>query len=911
MPFGAVSGANQHWIATLSTHLVGSGARVVWGQKVAPNPAPPPKGVVAYPYSDLEAGPLETPPPGGPLLLNIDGPSPYADRTRHLWRSFNMGAGDVFFLPEARLADLEALWEIYAFTDISQAPCTLVRLSEISPGARTAMSYDEIIERLRWIAYRLDTLDLPGKKIVFWPASTLIAHLLERAGLPVTEVIPVGGAGESRGALVALGALGEDEERLIARVSDHVGGRPVDVVCQSATDVARFKSAVSFDVQGVGAPLAAHYETMVVAADLLFAVARAGIDCDAGRAFILDDAEGEPWGALDVPARDQPARPAPTPDKLAARLVELTVDAAKSIPEPRPVVVHIAPTWPSAGSTHVFQGQLDWLRKRGLPTICLHLDTADFEWNDVLSDVPDLLTRLPGKEALHRWFLSRPSEERQFEATSGISPPYSHLSLEGEERISRQVRLPSSLIAFLRHRQVHFVVLNYGHNWPMVERLGLEGHPVALEAHDIRPLQHALYNTAPVIESAIDVELAMFARATCAVFINRQEKAAFEKAYPNKPAVSAFPFRDAPLPTPVRSRFETAASSLLSASQLSLDVVRDIFLPRSERRRRFAVFVGSNHAANITSLQWFFLNAYPEGLIDPDLVIIVAGAIDEAFVGAQLPNVIFCGRLSELDLLYKAADVLLLAVTAGTGLPIKTLDALTAGVPFVATSKAMEAIPGLTELAGAHDDGRAFAAQARRLAFDDAARARFTRKLDDYRVGNASQGAYEQSWDEALTAMKVPLLEGPRSPDSQGFTRYVDRPAGRLNQRYYFWSGHGLEEMIGAQQEGDGLMLEAPYVRVGLSCTPTFAAGADSRQRLELTARMTATEKTRALIALQGTVRGSIVLEAGRPMRIALDAPRPSRGRPDRLSLEIRLETPGGETPGPVHLQELSATSLS
>ena len=908
LPFGDASGVNQGWISGLSAHLVGSGTKVVWGVQVGSSRAP--EGVVTYPYSDLAAGLLELSPPNGALLLNADGPNPYADRTRHLWRSFNLGAQDVFFLPEAGLADLEALWEIYAFADIGHAPLTLLRLSEFLPSGK-AMSYDEIMERLRWVAYRLNTLDLPGKKIIICPGSILISELLEEAGLPVTDVIPVTAVDQSRGALIAVATVGDDEEHLIARLNGNFGGRPTDVVCLSPADVARFKNAASFDIHGVEASLTGHYDRVVVAADLVFSVARAGIDCARGQAFILDQADGESWGAIASPVGAHHSPLALTSNLLAARLLELAADAATRTPEPRPIVVHIAPAWPSAGSTHVFQGQLDWLSKRGLPTVCVHLDTADLEWNDALVGVPELLTRLPGEQALHRWFLSRPSEERQVEETTGTPPPYSQLSLEGEERISRQVRLPSSLVAFLKYRKVHFVVLNYGHNWPLVERLGLETHPIALETHDIRPIQHALHNAAPVIGSALDVEFAMFARATCAIFINRQEMALFARRYPKNACVGAFPFRDRPLPTTVRSRFETSATALLSVGRFPLDVVADFFVPRVERRRRFAVFVGSNHAANIESLQWFLLNAYPEGLVDPNLVIIVVGAIDEAFVDADLPNVFFCGRLSELDLLYKAADVLLLPVTAGTGLPIKTLDALTAGVPFVATSKAMEAIPGLVELAGAYDDGRAFASRVRTLAFDEDARAAFAGKIEDYRARHANQGQYEDSWDDVLKAMKVPVIGGIQSPVGGGLMRYVERPAGRLNQRYYFWNGHGLEETIGAVQEGDGLMLSAAYVRLGLSCAPTFPAASVSPERLEVTARLEAIDRTRAFVALQGRPRGSFVLEAGRPMHIALDATLPSRGRSHRLSLEIRLESPTGETLGAVQLQQLTAAWLS
>ncbi|HSZ73508.1 MAG TPA: glycosyltransferase [Rhizomicrobium sp.] len=906
MPFGAPDGANMRWISALSKQLVKTGAKTVWGTQASPNQPRPPEGVIAYPYSDLGNALQDRVQAKSPLLHNADAPCPYADRTWHLWRSFDLGAQDVFFLPDAHLADLEALWNIYAFTNIARAPLTLLRLTRIAPAG--TMSFDEMMERLRWAAYRLNCLDLAGKKVVIVPGSALIAQLLERAGLAATDPLPVSDAAPRSGTLLTLPTVGEDEQRLIAQLKAS-GHQSVDVICLSPADVVRLSNDASFDIHGINAQPDGYYSRIVTYADLAFAVAHAGVDCGKDCCFILDKADAGMWDAILAPAKNDDLPLALTPEQLAKRLSEIAAEAASHTPSPSAIVVHIAPAWPSAGSTHVFQSQLEWLHSRGLPVICLHLDTDDLDWHATLNRVPELLGRLPGNQALHRWFLSRAREERQCETDTATPAPYTRLSLEGEERISRQVRLPGSLIAFLKHRDVRFVVLNYGHNWPLVERLSLEKHPVALETHDIRPIQHGLYNNTPVIESAVDVELAMFARARCAVFINRHEQATFEKRFAKTPSVCAFPFRDAALPQTLHSRFETRATSILSLSQLPLEIVRDFFLPREERRRRFAVFVGSNHAANITSLQWFFLNAYPHGLVDPDLTILVAGAIHEAFANAHLPNVYFCGRMDGLELLYKTADVLLLPVTAGTGLPIKTLDALTARVPFVATSNAMEAIPGLTDLVGAHNDGKAFAARLRELAFDDGARNAFMERISDYCAQHANQGQYNVVWDGVLKTMNVEGVGGPIAPAPRRLVHEVDWPAGRLNQRYYFWEGHGLEELVGGGREMDGgLMLNAPYARLGLSCTPAFPLQAGGR--LEVTARLSAREATRVLVAFQGKVGGNFALQAERPVYIALGAEQPPSGRPQRLSLEFRLESEGWVETSPVQIQQLSIAGM-
>jgi glycosyltransferase involved in cell wall biosynthesis len=643
----------------------------------------------------------------------------------------------------------------------------------------------------------------------------------------------------------------------------------------------------------------------------MFAVARSDVECAPNQAFVLSGHDGSTLA--DAVASVETGRPLPAiaPDALAKRLAEIVGEASLKTPQPKDVVVHIAPAWPSAGSSHVFRCQLEWLEKRGVPAICIHLDTDDLEWNDRLGRVPEELANLPGGQALHRWFLSRSREERQAEEGAAIPPPYSHLSLEGEERIARHVRIPDSLIAFLRHRTVRFVLLNYGHNWPLIERLGLERCPVAVETHDIRPIQHALYNAAPVVESALDVELAMFARSTCAVFINENERAAFQRRYPSNAAMSAFPFLDVFPPEPARSRFETEATALLSLTQLPLNIVLDLFRPRQERRRRFALFVGSNHAANVESLRWFLLGAYPQGLIDADLVIMIAGGIAEAFASANLPNVHFCGRVSDLASLYAAADVLLLPVTAGTGLPIKTLDALTARVPFVGTSKAVDAIPGLKDLVGAYDDGREFAERVRAIAFDDAAGTAFVGKINSYCAANANQSCYQDAWDGVLTTMNVKTAPSLHAPAARALDRRVAQPAGRLDQRYYFWEGHGLEELIGAHSGAEGIELTAAYARIGLAWLSPLSLDSVPPKHVELTGQIAAALSTQVLVTVQGTFRFKLTLRPGMTEHFAFRAPLASPQRTSRLSLEFRLEFDSAVEPQVVTVQRLSVAYMS
>jgi glycosyltransferase involved in cell wall biosynthesis len=538
----------------------------------------------------------------------------------------------------------------------------------------------------------------------------------------------------------------------------------------------------------------------------------------------------------------------------------------------------------------VFATQLQWLHERGCPVVCLHLDTDDIEANHVKGGIAGRLEALPGGRALHRWFLARPLAERALERDTGTPSAYDYFSLEGEERIARQVAIPDSLHQFLRHREVQFVLLNYGHNWPLVERLGLAAAPVMIETHDVRPVQHGLYNEEPTVESAVTLELGMFAKATCAVFINDDERLHFSEGHPGTRAVSAFPFQDVAEAPMARSLFETQASTALGALALPLDIVDEILRPRDQRTRRFAVFVGSTHKANVFSLEWFLTQVYPLGLMDPRLVILIVGSVGEALPELDLPNVYCTGRLPDLQPIYAAADVILLPIRIGTGLPIKSLDALTAGAPFVATTAAISAIPGLVEAVGAADEPEAFAERVLALAFDAEEERAFRERVGRLKSGSASWGAYAAAWDDVVRALPGagPRPEPP-APQPLSLAPALGAPAGAAAGEFYFWSGHGLEEVVGADVGEQGLQIREPYFRLGLQC---WVAGS-SAESLRLSFRLSSDLPVSCLLAVDGEVQGGLRLGA-EPLAVHLTLPLAAEASVRFATLELRFEGAAG-----------------
>lgn len=73
-------------------------------------------------------------------------------------------------------------------------------------------------------------------------------------------------------------------------------------------------------------------------------------------------------------------------------------------------------------------------------------------------------------------------------------------------------------------------------------------------------------------------------------------------------------------------------------------------------------------------------------------VLRVAGEVCSAFRGLELPNVQFLGYCDSLDDFYAQADIVVAPLIMGTGLKIKTIEALAYGKPVVGTRIAFEGL---------------------------------------------------------------------------------------------------------------------------------------------------------------------------------------------------------------------------
>jgi glycosyltransferase involved in cell wall biosynthesis len=115
------------------------------------------------------------------------------------------------------------------------------------------------------------------------------------------------------------------------------------------------------------------------------------------------------------------------------------------------------------------------------------------------------------------------------------------------------------------------------------------------------------------------------------------------------------------------------------------------------------IIVSSNNTGNVDSLIWFLREVAPKV---PGVRVKIAGNVD-AGVRARAPELHaahsdwFLGRVEDPGAVYASARLVLLPTSAGTGLSIKTVEALSSGLPIIATPQALRGMGAeVRDLAG-------------------------------------------------------------------------------------------------------------------------------------------------------------------------------------------------------------------
>ena len=132
------------------------------------------------------------------------------------------------------------------------------------------------------------------------------------------------------------------------------------------------------------------------------------------------------------------------------------------------------------------------------------------------------------------------------------------------------------------------------------------------------------------------------------------------------------------------------------------------------------LYVGGYNGANIDGLRRFLSSAWPAiRAQNPHAKLHVCGYVYRAFLAERFEHVIFLGHQESVEAEYAAASIVINPAWIGTGLKIKTVEALAYGKPLVTTAKGIEGLPlDVKQSTVVVDDNAEFAAAVSRLLAD-------------------------------------------------------------------------------------------------------------------------------------------------------------------------------------------------
>jgi glycosyltransferase involved in cell wall biosynthesis len=382
----------------------------------------------------------------------------------------------------------------------------------------------------------------------------------------------------------------------------------------------------------------------------------------------------------------------------------VTVEPSSISRSTKPTVIIVGPPWPRSGTARVMQNQIDYYRDRGYLTVfvCVPIHCS---YTETYSDWVNIKHGMQEIGADHIFFA--PIDNRRFvigKYVGWVRHAFRGTAFDWIVSTARSAQLPEEAIRLIAGLPIALINVNHVFTLGFAQRLLrqavkpgrqvpiiLETHDVQAhlleERHEINPWTHRVDSLKRLLSS----ELSLLNETNVLVHCSVDDFNFFKPRLPLKPHVLALPSID------------EAFISTVNATSPSSDPI-DL------------LFVGQSTDPNCAAMKWFFEMVWPL-IADRGYHLKIVGQVD-MLVRKNLPDVYrtfrsnFVGPIAELAPSYRAARCVFAPMVSGTGISIKTIEALALGKPFVGTSKAYRGMPmDRIEQAGlhAHDTPQDFA----------------------------------------------------------------------------------------------------------------------------------------------------------------------------------------------------------
>jgi len=238
----------------------------------------------------------------------------------------------------------------------------------------------------------------------------------------------------------------------------------------------------------------------------------------------------------------------------------------------------------------------------------------------------------------------------------------------------RQCTVPQAVQRLISKARIDYLYVNHYFTLPLAKSMKPDV-PVFLDTHDIQSLNYVSHDyhqrirmRAAPFTACLKEELAIVDLADRVAMVSREE---IELARHYRPEHDYFYY----IPIP-----ETFAGS------------EHVTTSRQWRTPLQATIVASRNPANERSLAWFLKSVWPR-VADLPYHLTIVGNINRSFEKYSHPKVTFAGLVDDLQAAYRQADLIILPITNGGGIAIKTLEAIQAELPIVCTPHAMRGLP--------------------------------------------------------------------------------------------------------------------------------------------------------------------------------------------------------------------------
>lgn len=146
--------------------------------------------------------------------------------------------------------------------------------------------------------------------------------------------------------------------------------------------------------------------------------------------------------------------------------------------------------------------------------------------------------------------------------------------------------------------------------------------------------------------------------------------------------------------------------------------------PAAATRANAFGFLGSANRPNADGIQWFLEACWPQIRRSSGWRLLIAGAVADQIQASDAAGVELLGPVDDLAGFYRRIDVFVNPVRFGSGLKIKTIEAVAAGKPVVAhTHSAAGVSPRMRQVIDEADTAEELIKACKRLAAGDALRA--------------------------------------------------------------------------------------------------------------------------------------------------------------------------------------------